>query len=50
MDDVPGMKAVLCLLMFPNYKPFGIERERERLRMENRDSTEWSTWKEERRK
>lgn len=23
MDDVPGMKAVLSLLMFPNYKPCG---------------------------
>lgn len=25
-DDVPGMKAVLSLLMFPNYKPFGTGR------------------------
>lgn len=26
MDDVPGMKAVLSLLIFPNYKPFGTGR------------------------
>lgn len=27
-EDVSGMKAVLSLLMFPNYRPFGIERKR----------------------
>lgn len=27
-EDVSGMKAVLSLLMFPNYRPFGSERKR----------------------
>lgn len=30
MDDVPGMKAVWSLLMFPNYKPFGTGRGKSR--------------------
>lgn len=31
-DDVPGMKAVLSLLMFPNYKPFGTGRGKTQVR------------------
>lgn len=27
-EDVSGMKAVLSLLMFPNYRPFGSKRKR----------------------
>lgn len=39
MDDVPGMKAVLSLLMFPNYKPCGTGEGR--YEQEDREERAW---------
>lgn len=39
MDDVPGMKAVLSLLMFPNYKPCGTGEGR--CEQEDREEPAW---------